>query len=198
MAETPKLLAPSWDKIYDILIELAESIRAEYCPELLIGVARGGLIPARIIADLLDIPTIGSVGVAFYKDVERRMKNPIITQPLNVTIASKRVLIVDDIVDTGESLALVASEVKGKPEELRTATLYRKPSTRFTPDYSGRETDSWVIFPWEIKETTKKIGKRLLDSGKTLQEVGNYLVPTGIDKKLIWTFLRELCGEPQP
>ena len=198
MVETLKLLVPSWDQLYALLTDLARSIRAQYRPEVIIGVARGGLIPARIAADLLDVPTIGIIGVAFYEDMGQRMRSPIITQPLCVSVEKKRVLVIDDVADTGESLALVANEVKGRIEELRTATIYRKPWARFTPDFSARETDAWVVFPWELRETIKKIGRRLLDSGKTLQEAGNDLALAGIDQRLVLAVLEDLCGETRP
>ena len=198
MAETLKLLIPSWDELYALLTELTRSIRAEYRPEVIIGVARGGYIPARIAADLLDVPTIGTIGVAFYEDVGRRMRSPVITQPLNVSVENKRVLVIDDIVDTGESLVLVATEMRGRVEELRTATIFRKPWARFTPDYSGQETEAWVVFPWELRETIRKIGRRLLDSGKTLPEAGNCLALAGIDRRMALTVLEDLCGESRP
>jgi hypoxanthine phosphoribosyltransferase len=198
MAENLKLLAPSWDQLYSLLTDLARSIRAQYRPEVIIGVARGGLIPARIAADLLDAPTIGIIGVAFYEDVGRRMRSPIITQPLCIPVEKKRVLVIDDIADTGESLALVVSEVRGRAEEMRTATIYRKPWARFIPDFSARETDAWVVFPWELRETIEKIGRRLLDSGKTLQEAGDGLALAGIDRRQVMAVLEDLCGEPRP
>lgn len=195
MIQTPKLLVPSWDEVYALLIELAEKIKREYCPEIVIGISRGGLIPARIIADLMEIPTIGSIGVTFYENIGQRLKKPTITQPLNILVAKKRVLVIDDIVDTGESLTLVASEVKTKAGDLKTATIYRKPLTCFTPDYSAQETDAWVVFPWELRETIKKIGKRLLNSGITFQEVRNYLRLAGLDGELTRSYLEEVFGE---
>jgi hypoxanthine phosphoribosyltransferase len=126
------------------------------------------------------------------------MRSPIITQPLCVPIEKKRVLVIDDIADTGESLALVVSEVRGRAEELRTATIYRKPWARFIPDFSARETDAWVVFPWELRETIERIGRRLLDSGKTLQEVGDGLALAGIDRRQVLAVLEDLCGEPSP
>ena len=195
MIPTLEILVLSWDEIYSLLYELSRRIKHEYCPEIVIGVARGGLIPARIIADLLDVPTLGSIGVRFYEDISQRLRNPIIIQPLNISVANKRVLLIDDIVDTGESLTLVASEVKTKAGDLKTATIYRKPLTCFTPDYSAQETDVWVVFPWELRETIKKIGKRLLNSGITFQEVRNYLRLAGLDGELTRSYLEEVFGE---
>jgi len=198
MTENLKLFVLSWDELYTLLKELARSIRPEYRPEVIIGVARGGLVPARIAADLLDVPTIGTIGVAFYEDLGQRMRSPVITQLLNIPVEKKRVLVMDDIVDTGESLAIVAAELRGRVEKLRTATVFRKPWTRFTPDFSARETDAWVVFPWELRETVRKIGRKLLASGKTLPEVSNYLTLAGIEGQLARAFLEDLYGEPPP
>jgi len=198
MAESLKLLVLSWDELCALLTELAKSIRAKYRPEVIIGIARGGIIPARIAADLLDVSTIGTIGVAFYENVGERMRRPVITQPLNISVEDKRVLVVDDIADTGESLGLVAAKVKGRVKELKTATILRKPWANFIPDFSARETDAWVVFPWELRETAKKIGKRLLASGKTPLEVENRLTLAGINRQLVLAVLEDLCGGHRP
>jgi hypoxanthine phosphoribosyltransferase len=198
MVGTPKLLVPSWDEVYSLLAEVANRIRFNYRPEVLVGIARGGLIPARIIADMLDISIIGSIGVAFYEDLGQTMKNPIITQPLNVTVVDKCVLLVDDIVDTGESLTLVASDIMRRAAELRTATIYRKPSACIVPDYFAEETDVWVVFPWELRETIKKICRKLLSSGMTVLEVKNYFRVAGLDSEHARTYLKEVCEGSYP
>ncbi len=193
MVRHPRLLVISWEEVYSLLFEMAKRIRLNYRPEVLVGVARGGLIPARIIADLLDISTIGSIGVAFYEDVGQSMRKPIITQPLNVTVLDKSVLLVDDIVDTGESIALVASEIRGRAAEFRTATIYRKPSACVVPDYFAKETDLWVVFPWELRETIKKISRELLSSGMKVLELQSYFRAIGLDSEYAQTCLKEVC-----
>lgn len=198
MVATPQLLVPSWEEVYALLAEVANRIRLNYRPEVVVGVARGGLIPARIIADLLDISTIGSIGVTFYEDVGQPMRNPIITQPLNVTVLYKCILLVDDIVDTGKSLALVASKIRRRAAELRTATIYRKPSACVVPDYFAEETDVWVVFPWELRETIKKISRKLLSSGMTVLEVQSYFRAVGLDNKYARTCLKEVCEGSYP
>ena len=198
MVATPQLLVPSWEEVYVLLAEVANRIRLNYRPEVVVGVARGGLIPARIIADLLDISTIGSIGVTFYKDVGQPMRNPIITHPLNVTVLYKCILLVDDIVDTGKSLALVASKIRRRAAELITATIYRKPSACVVPDYFAEETDVWVVFPWELRETIKKISRKLLSSGMTVLEVQSYFRAVGLDNKYARTCLKEVCEGSYP
>ena len=198
MVGTPKLLIPSWEEVYALLAGVADRIRSSYKPEVLVGVARGGLIPARIIADLLDISTIGSIGVSFYEDVEQPTRKPIMTQPLNVTVVDKCILLVDDIVDTGESLVLVASKIRRRAADLRTATIYRKPSACIVPDYFAEETDVWVVFPWELRETIKKIGRKLLISGMTVSEVKSYFRTVGLDSEYARTCLKEVCEGSYP
>lgn len=129
MEETPNLLVPSWDVVYQLLIQLAEAITAaSYEPNLIIAVSRGGFIPGRILADLLGCAVMRTIGVFFYEDIGRRGRMPTVTQPLSGPINDDALaLVVDDIADTGETLALVQHELEPLVRGLKTATIYRKP-----------------------------------------------------------------------
>jgi hypoxanthine phosphoribosyltransferase len=96
---------------------------------------------------------IATLEIKLYEGIGVRGRRPYLRQPLVGEVRGRRILLVDDISDTGMTLQL-ASEVLAlyMPEEVKTATLYIKPWTSFVPDYYGGTTEKWVVFPWEKKE----------------------------------------------
>lgn len=196
MSAAESFEAPSWDQIYSFLIELADRIRASgFKPDAIVGVARGGWAPARVLSDLLDIQNLASVKVEFYVGVGLRAKKPVITQPVSIPLVKLKVLVVDDIADSGESLRLLRSTfVKQGASEVRAATIYRKPWGRFDVDYWAKETSSWVIFPWEVYESIKALGGRMLREGRSLDEVERRLVEIGLDLPTVRSFVKKIFG----
>ncbi|MEM1990869.1 MAG: phosphoribosyltransferase family protein, partial [Candidatus Bathyarchaeia archaeon] len=85
---------PSWDEIYEMLLSLADMIRRDgFKPDFIIGISRGGLPPARVMSDLLGNVELASVRVEFYRGVAETGEEPVITQPLSVSVKEKNVLI---------------------------------------------------------------------------------------------------------
>ena len=82
-------------------------------------------------------------------------------QKLQEDVASKNVLLIDDVADTGESLAVIRSYMASRrPRSFKIATIYVKPKSSVVPDYYVTKTNSWVIFPWELHETLKLLSRR--------------------------------------
>ena len=79
-----------------------------------------------------------------------------------------------------------------KAKEVKIATLYRKPWSKTAPDYYEKETDRWIIFPWEIKETVISLTKEYLENGKSVEEAKRKLIEAGIDRKYIEKFTKEI------
>ena len=190
-----KFIMPSWDEVCSLAFDLSEKVRSAFSPDVVVGIARGGLVPARLLVDLLGVSTMLTVGVAFYKDIARREKQPRITQALPFHIAGRHLLVVDDVVDTGKSLELIVGELKKAQHEVRTATLYRKPWAEFNPDFYSKETDAWIIFPWERMETLRKIAGSALSSGKTLKDVEDQLVSAGMESSLAQSLVKQVARE---
>ncbi|MBM1154549.1 phosphoribosyltransferase [archaeon] len=178
--------APTWDDIYDMCIELAKKIAASgYQPEAILGIARGGWIPARILSDLLNVTLLTNIRIEFYQEVGMRGKKPVVTQPISYPLLNKRVLIVDDVADTGLSL-LVAKEaaIHAGSQEIRIATLYYKPWSKVKPDYYVKETQKWVIFPWERRETVIQLMQHATNEEARMRIVEK-LSKAGLPKQLI-------------
>jgi hypothetical protein len=147
--------------MYNILLGLAKSIlKNGFVPDVIIGVSRGGWVPARVLCDLLNTPTLASIGIAFYKGVGRAGRRPMVTQPLTISVSGKKVLLVDEVADTGQSLKLAKEQlIMGGAREVRTATMYTKPWSIIEPDYHEKKTSSWIVFPWETKETIQSVAQ---------------------------------------
>ncbi len=129
---------------------------SEFKPDFIVGVMRGGLIPARILSDLLENPNLTTIRTECYSSFGVKQE-PMLTRPLLETVNERAVLIVDDIADTGRSLRLIVKHVtQQNASEIKTATLFYKPWSIIKPDYFEEETRHWVVFPWDIKETIRK------------------------------------------
>ena len=188
---------PTWNQVYDMLLNLAEKIRKNgFKPDIIVGVSRGGWPPARVLSDLLDNPNLANVRAEFYLGVAETKGEPTLTQPVSVAVAGKKVLIVDEVADTGKSLKLVKEHIiKEGAAEVKVATVYYKPWSIIMPDYYEKETNRWIVFPWEIKETVRKIVKRCREKGKSIEEETAKLVKAGISAELVKRFLKEILEE---
>jgi hypoxanthine phosphoribosyltransferase len=141
----------TWDDFGRAPRELAEAVVADgFRPEVVVAVARGGLLLAGAIAYALGVKSCGAVNAEFYTGVGERLPEPVMLPPLldEQSIEGKRVLLVDDVSDSGRTLALVASLVEAAAAEVRTVVLYTKPGTVYEPHYTWRRTSLWIVFPW--------------------------------------------------
>ena len=188
----PRFEAPSWDQVYGMLIKLAAEIkRSGFNPQVIVGVSRGGWPPARVMSDLLGNQNLANMKVVFYKDIGVRNKKPAVTQPVTSEVKGRRVLVVDDVSDSGHSLRVVSNHLRRKgARNIRVCTLYLKPHSVFVPDYYSRQTTKWVIFPWERLEAVRLIAKKYKPDGINTALVVKALRGSGLDSRLIRQLLR--------
>ena len=188
---------PSWDQIYDLLLSLAEAVRKSgFEADLIVGVSRGGWIPARIMSDLLGSPNLANVTAEFYLGIAETRQEPSITQQVSVSVDGEKVLVVDDLVDAGKSLKLVISHLMSRgASEVRTATIYYKPHSITVPDYYEKETYRWIVFPWEQKETVRNVAEKLIASGRTVEEAKEKLICSGLNREHVELFIKEIAEE---
>ena len=134
--------------------ELAQTIVDDgFRPDAIVAIARGGLTLAGVLGYALDVKMLGSLNVEFYTGIEERLDEPIVLPPTldREALAGKRVLLVDDVSDSGRTLALVLQLLLAGGGEVRTVCLYSKPGTVQRPDYVWRTTDRWIMFPWSAQ-----------------------------------------------
>ena len=184
---------PTWNQIYSMLLRQAAHIRQRgFKPDVIVGVSRGGWLPARVLSDLLENPNLANVKTECYVGIGAAGNKPTLTQRVSANVTGKRVLIVDEVADSGGSLQLVKEHVQGQgATQVQTATLYYKPQSAFKPDYYEKETDRWIIFPWETKETVRYIFETYKHNDATLKKETARLANAGLPKRLIERFLKE-------
>jgi hypoxanthine phosphoribosyltransferase len=187
---------PTWNQVHDMLFSQAEKIRQSgFKPDVIVGITRGGWVPSRVLSDLLDTPSLATVRVKFYVGVAQTTNEPVLTQGLSMTVAGENALVVDEVADTGKSLALAKAHVLQQgAKEARTATLYVKPWSTFKPDYYEKETRLWVVFPWETKETISKIVEKHKGKAAVERETAK-LVKAGLPEHLADRYLKEVLEE---
>ena len=195
MSAETEFEVPTWRQIYNMLLDMAGEIRkSSFKPDVIVAVSRGGWLPARVLSDLLGVG-VGSVGVEFYVGVAETLKAPVLVQGVSVPVAGKQVLVVDDVADSGESLKLVKAHVLQQgAKEVRVATVYCKPWSVVKPEYYARVSCCWVVFPWELKETVRKIVRKCHSRAEVDVAVAK-LVKAGLPKNLAARFLKELFEE---
>jgi hypoxanthine phosphoribosyltransferase len=127
-------------------------------PDLIIAIARGGLTIAQLLSDCLNLP-IATFTVVSYKDL-KQSHEPIITHPLNSVLTGKKVLLVDDIADTGTTfkrgISYLLEQGVLEHDILTTALIY-KPHSVYIPTYYYKQTSNWVIMPYEVRETINQL-----------------------------------------
>lgn len=153
----PELKYIPWSKVVETTLKLGSSIHEKFKPDIIVAIAKGGLIPARILSDMLGVDEIGYVEVKFYKSVGVTMEKPFIKTLAISTVSNRNVLIVDDVVDSGRTMQLVVNVLSSLgAKSVKTFALFIKPWSTFIPDYFDAVTESWIIFPWEVCEVLRE------------------------------------------
>jgi len=143
-----------WDEFGQASRDLSRDVlRSGWMPEIVVAIARGGLLLAGGIAYALGVKSCGAVNAEFYTGVGTRLPEPVMLPPLldEASIDGKRVLLVDDVSDSGRTLAMVVQLLEAAGADVRTVCLYSKPGTVLEPDYVWRRTDRWIDFPWSAQ-----------------------------------------------
>ena len=184
---------PTWNQIYEMLLCQAQKIKTQnYRPDLIVAIARGGVVPARILSDLLETPNLNFIQIEFYTNINLTLQEPILKQTLTTNVTDKKTLLIDDIADTGKSLKLAKTHLQQQGAiEIKTATLYQKIQSLTTPDFYEKQTVNWVVFPWDIKETLRKIILRPFSKRILNQEIAK-LVKAGLPKQLAEKLIKDM------
>lgn len=141
----------TWELYGRAIRELSQQIAEDgFAPDIILGIARGGLIPAGSIGCALSVKNCYMMNVEYYTDIDERLDVPVILPPYMdmVDLNDADVLVVDDVADTGHTLQKVHEFVTGKVNTTRIAVLYEKPRSVIQCEYVWRRTDKWINFPW--------------------------------------------------
>lgn len=171
---------PSWKELYENIKEIVKKIKKDnYQPDIVIALSRGGFVPARIICDLMIIKDLISVKVDHWGITATRDGKAHLRYPINADLSGKKVLIVDDITDTGESMIIAKEFVKKlNPKEIRTAAIFHIKTSKFIPDYYSKKISwIWVMWPWNYVEDMCNIVPKVLDENNacSIEEIKAHL-----------------------
>lgn len=172
--------SPDCREIERMCQSLARRIRrSKYRFDVIVAIGRGGWVPGRYLADYLgNILALAHMKVEHYIGIAKTQKVRI-TEPVSAPVRGKRVLLVDDVPDTGDSIALAKKYLRAKgARTVRVACLHYKPWSILKPEYYVRKTRSWVIYPWMRKENLEELRAR----GEKLAKTG---IPRGEIKRLL-------------
>jgi len=152
----PNFRYVSWSEYGNLAEALAEKVRANgkhY--DLVVGIARGGIPVAMVVSDHLNVK-IDFINVKSYNDIGKRTA-PRILSTLTGGVEGKDILIVDDLVDQGDTMAFMKRYLSDqKPRSLETAVMFRKPWSKTEPDYYLENVSEWIVFPFELGEVGRK------------------------------------------
>jgi hypothetical protein len=144
----------SWAEFGEAARELARQVvDDDYVPDLVLSIARGGMLVGAALGYALDVKNTWTMNVEFYTGIDERLDVPMILPPVPdlVDLESARMLIADDVADTGGTLRLVKEFCAGKVAEVRCAVLYEKSPSVVKCEYVWRHTDLWIDFPWSAQ-----------------------------------------------
>jgi len=165
----------SWREIDELARQLFNLVKSDgYDPEIILGISRGGWIPARLLSDMFEASylleghqtssILATMQIRFYTGIAETHTKPVIAQDVGVDIFQKKILLIDDLADSGESLKCALDYLKLKdPKEVRIGTLLYKPWSKVKPEYFVEEATEWVVFPHEYYEfmTEQTLSKKL-------------------------------------
>ncbi len=141
----------TWEAFGTASRELAAAVvDSGFRPDLIMSITRGGMLPAGALSYAMGIKNLHIINVEFYTGVNTRLEMPVFLPPVPaaVDLSAKKVLVVDDVADTGETLRMVRDFCAEHVAETRTAVLYEKSQSVVKCDYVWKRTDEWISFPW--------------------------------------------------
>ena len=194
----------TYDEMAKWTLDVARQIQdCKYKPSVIIGLTRGGWVPARILCDHLHVKKLYAVKTEHWGVTANQDGKALLTQELNAKIENENVLVVDDITDSGESLKLALAHVQDlKPKETKTATLLHITHSTFEPDFYSvrvsKEEWTWFIFPWNLHEDLRTLMPKSFVGGKTEDEIRktfkeNFKVE--VSEELVRTTMKDLEAE---
>lgn len=164
----------SWSEVQRLCQQLAGLIQTSgYQPDIVVAIGRGGYIPARLVCDYLDIMALTSIKIEHYLSGSSVQQQAVIRYPLCVDIKDQRVLLIDDVNDSGDTLDIAIQHLlAAKPSEIRTAVMHHKIVSDFHMDFYAKKVIKWrwLIYPWAVKEDVCSFLQRLSPAPKSIEQ----------------------------
>ncbi len=183
----------SWSQFGEDIFTLSQKIlESGQKFDRIVALAKGGLTLSRSLVDYVKVEEVSSIQIEFYTGIDQTAKTPVITQSLPVSIRDERILIVDDVADSGETLELAIKYLQYHgAKSIQTATWFMKPKSKIKPDFFVKETTAWIIFPHEIRETIETLQKMWSEKGDSVEKIKEQLIDIGIPQNEVEFFLQK-------
>jgi hypoxanthine phosphoribosyltransferase len=169
----------SWGRFYSLSRSLSHTVfESGFKPDIIVAIGRGGYIPARILSDFLHVMNLTTFKIEHYSGTQKKTVAQI-RYPLAGGTAGKKVLLVDDVCDTGDTFVLASKHLQDRlqPGEVRTAVLHYKKTSSFMPDYYASRMVKWrwIIYPWAAAEDISQFIKQIRPVPGTIGEISKIL-----------------------
>ena len=195
---TPKIRCAfiSWSGFYSLSRSLAHKIHdSGFKPDIIIAIGRGGYMPARIISDFLHVMNLTSFKIEHYRGTQKK-KTAAVKYPLGQGVTGRKVLLVDDVCDTGDTFEVAGRHLREcfQPVEIRTAVIHYKKTSSFIPDYYARRMIKWrwIIYPWAVAEDISEFIRQMQPRPETTGEIREVLardhgirIPQGLIRDIL-------------
>ncbi len=163
----------TWRHVCRLASKLARVIRAaDFRPDIVVAIARGGYIPARLLCDQLDLYNLISLRIAHYVGTEKTGQARIVSG-LGEDLRGKNVLLVDDVSDSGDTLELAMQHINARgPRQLRVAVLHHKQCASLVPDFFAQRVIRWrwITYPWAVVEDLGGFIRRMEPMPTSIEE----------------------------
>lgn len=184
-----KYLPIDWQKYHKLAQKLANKIFAKHVHvDEIVAIARGGLTLGHLLSDLIKVP-ISVITIQSYTDLQTQgIVN--LTTKLQSSIRNKKILLVDDVADSGKTLQRAISYLKkSNPETITTVTMFFKPSSVYQPDIFAQKTTKWILFPYEPTEMIELITQKMAHHGENRIKIRTFLENLGYtDNQINFTY----------
>lgn len=175
-----QFLSINWTQYQALSQKLAATMLAneQFGFDEIVAIARGGLTFGHLLSDFLRIP-ISSITIQSYSDIQKQGE-VVITAGLSKIIENKKILLVDDIADSGKTLLRATDYLSGfHPASITRVTMFYKPHCQIIPEYFAKQTSKWILLPFEVTEWIYTFTIKMEKEGKSKAEIQQFLEKLG-------------------
>lgn len=187
-------IAPTWEEMGHLCFEVAKQViesRNKY--DRVIALAKGGWTWTRSLVDYLQIEKVASIQVKFYSDIGQTNETPVILQSLPIGVEKEKILLFDDVVDTGKTIEVARDYIlKCGAKSIDIGALFYKPHSSIKPKFFASQTSAWVIFPHELREIVIQAGAKWIKNGVSKETVHKRFAKLGLPSDQVQYFIEML------
>lgn len=187
-------IAPTWDQLGHLCFKLSKQINHQgKSYDRIVVIAKGGLTWSRTLADYLGISDIETIRVKLYRGIGKAFKKPQIIQELKTDITGEKILLFDDVADSGQTLEFVEKLLlKQGAKSVDTSALFYKSTSKVTPDFFDHQTDAWIVFPHELREFVEETSQDWLKKGISKKQALARYLRLGLPEDQVSYFLSQI------